>query len=388
MYYFPGDTRQLRAAIRHHLTAMECSDDAPAVLYVNAAKPIPRIMKRLRFRAIVFHTTFLCMRWSHLFYSWKWDLRWLAERDCLKIAFPQDEYDHSEILDEWLEELGVHVVFSNFDQECHEILYPRMRRRARIVKAFTGYIDERIARDIQPRMKPMRERSIDVIYRAFKLPYWFGSHGQRKSSIAEEIAPELQRRGIRFDVSTRPEDVIVGDAWFDFMALGRCVLGCESGSSVLDRRGEIQSCIRHLLSEQPDLTFEDVDRTMPEGWDDYRFFAISPRHFEAVLTKTAQVLLSGRYDDVLVPDRHYISLKSDLSNLNEVVEKIRDETFLQDMVDTAYREIYEEGEYTYRHFANMVADVMRDYEDIAEQPSVLGNILAPIAERSLVVRTG
>ena len=38
---------------------------------------------------------------------------------------------------------------------------------------------------------------------------------------------------------------------------------------------------------------------MPRGWDSYAFFAISPRHLEAVITKTAQVLVEGRYSGVL-----------------------------------------------------------------------------------------
>ena len=41
---------------------------------------------------------------------------------------------------------------------------------------------------------------------------------------------------------------------------------------------------------------------MPSGWDSYAFFAISPRHLEAVITKTAQVLVEGRYSGVLEPE--------------------------------------------------------------------------------------
>ena len=36
---------------------------------------------------------------------------------------PQDEYDHSEVLDEWLEELGVSLVYTNFEEASLPLLY-------------------------------------------------------------------------------------------------------------------------------------------------------------------------------------------------------------------------------------------------------------------------
>lgn len=351
---------------------------------MNAARPVPGFVRRMRFRVIVLHTTFLCMRWSHLFYFWKWNLRWINQTQCLKIAFPQDEYDHSEVLDEWLEEMGVHVIFSNFGPEHHATLYPRTHQRARFILAFTGYIDHDTAQAVAPKIRPLASRPLDIVYRAFKLPYWFGSHGQRKSSIASEILARIEGRGLATDISTRPEDVIVGDSWFDFMASGRCVIGCESGSSVLDRRGEIQALIRHMVTQNPDLTFEEASRALPAGWDDHRFFAISPRHFEAVLTKTAQILIEGQYDGVLIPDRHYISLKSDFSNLDQVVERIRDHAFLQGLVDTAYREVYLEGRNTYHHLAETIDSVLSEFADTAERNTVLSSLIGRIVGTRLM----
>lgn len=376
LYYFPGRPENMRAAIRHHLTALNNAEKPRKVWYVNAAHPVPRHVRRTRFRAIVLHTTFLCMRWSHLFPFWKWHMRWINDKDCLKIALPQDEYDHSEVLDEWLEEMGVQVVFSNFPVECHETLYPRSHRRARILHAFTGFIDEDAARAVAPHIRPIAQRPLDIVYRAFNLPYWFGSHGQRKSSIATDVLERIKGLGLAADISTRPEDVIVGDAWFDFMASGRCVIGCESGSSVLDRRGEMQGRIRSLLAHNPDLSFDEVSALMPDGWDSYRFFAISPRHFEAVITKTAQILVEGTYDGVFKPDRHYIPLRQDLSNMDEVVEKVRDHDYLQRLVDTAYQEIYLVGRYSYKQFAMRLEAVLEEHAGEAGGGTFVADVLS------------
>ena len=45
---------------------------------------------------------------------------------------------------------------------------------------------------------------------------------------------------------------------------------------------------------------------MPSGWDEYRFFADLPAAPRGRLTKTAQLLVEGRYSGVLEPERHYI----------------------------------------------------------------------------------
>ena len=51
-------------------------------------------------------------------------------------------------------------------------------------------------------------------------------------------ARQNQLTGLRTDISTRITDTKYGDAWFEFLASGRCVIGTESGSSALDPYGD------------------------------------------------------------------------------------------------------------------------------------------------------
>ena len=213
-------------------------------------------------------------------------------------------------------ELGATSVYSCFGTDERSTLYPTLGERVAFHETLTGFIDVRGATAVAGRMMSHAERPWDVVYRATKLPYWFGSHGQLKHGIAEAVQGVGGDLRLRMDISTRWEDTIFGDAWLDFLMSGRAVIGCESGSSVLDRRGEIQKRIAELLAEHPGLTFEEVAAQMPAGWDSYAFFAISPRHLEAVVTKTAQVLVEGSYSGVLEPERHYIPVRRDLLNLD------------------------------------------------------------------------
>jgi hypothetical protein len=140
---------------------------------------------------------------------------------------------------------------------------------------------------------------------------------------------------------------------------GRAVIGCESGVSVLDARGEIQRRVARLLADQPNLTFDEIDAQMPSGWDSYAFFAIGPRHLEAVTTKTAQVLVEGRYSGVLEPERHYIPVRRDLSNVDEALERLRDVEAVEAMTERAYRDVYLSGRNNLRVLADQLCAEIR-----------------------------
>jgi hypothetical protein len=310
--------------------------------------------------AVILHTTLLCLRWSELFERLRKDLQWLSDLSCPKLAFPQDEYDHSELLDDWLSGIGITDVFSVFDEPKRALVYQKLIGRASFHKCFTGYIDDVTAREVSKRLVPTTARPNDVVYRASHLPYWFGSHGQVKHRIAGVVAAHAGRHGLRTDISTAVSDTILGERWFDFLMSGRTVLGCESGSSVLDRRGEMQVRIRRLLGRQPDMPFALADRHMPSGWDRYEFFALSPRHFESIITKTCQVLVEGDYEGVLKPERHYIPMKRDLSDVEETLDRMKDRRLTHDIAETAYEDIYLSGKYGYAALAKDIESVVAD----------------------------
>jgi hypothetical protein len=362
LYWSPGGTLDgVRPAIRHHLQFLESSPARHRVSYWNVGNPSPAWLGWLgwlAWDAVVLHTTALGLRWSAHFAAAKWRLRWLGRLRCPVVALPQDEYDHCHVLDDWLFELGASVVCTNFGEDARALFYPLMQGRAAFRPCFTGYLDEATARGVAPRLTPAAARPLDLVYRAAHLPYWFGSQGQLKHRISARVAPRAEALGLRCDLSTRPQDTFTSDAWFDFLASSRAVLGCESGSSVLDRRGEMQARVYWLLAQNPGATFEEVAARMPAGWDDYHFLAVGPRHFEAVLTRTCQVLVEGEYDGVLKPHVHYLPLRRDLGNLDEVLHQVKDAALLDRLTARAYEDVCLSGRYTYRALAGLVEGVV------------------------------
>jgi hypothetical protein len=369
--------RAVRLTTAQHLAAVTSVPGAEVLSY-NAAHSLPRWLRRLRFDAVVLHTTYLCLRWHRWFERHRGRSAWLADLAALKIALPQDEYHHAHTLDSWLDDLGVTVVGTVLDGTHRDELYPRLASKAAFYEVLTGYVDDTAAESV--RLRPPEERPSDVVYRARHLPYWLGSHGQLKHQVGEAVAARAPAHELDVDISTRPQQVVLGSAWLDLLASGRATVGAESGSSTLDRHGELGASLAEQLEADPDLTFEEFAARMPPGWDDYRFFAVSPRHLEAVVTKTAQLLVEGRYSGVLEAGAHYLPVRRDFSNLDEVLEQARDPKVLAKLAERAYEDVYRSGRFSFGRLSETVGQMVSEHAHVrsGRRPSLA--LARPLAD--------
>ena len=83
---------------------------------------------------------------------------------------------------------------------------------------------------------------------------------------------------------------------------------------------------------------------------------ISSRHFDAVGTKTCQIMFRGRFNDILTADQHYLALDDDLANLDEVLRRFRDEGERRRIVDAAHQHVL--AAHTYAHRAAEIARIV------------------------------
>ena len=90
---------------------------------------------------------------------------------------------------------------------------------------------------------------------------------------------------------------------------------------------------------------------------------ISPRCFEAAALGTVMVLFPGNYSGILIRDRHYIGLEKDFSNVNEVIDKINDDNYLQEMSDFAHSDLILSKEYSYEKF---IQQFDKDLDELIE----------------------
>jgi len=76
--------------------------------------------------------------------------------------------------------------------------------------------------------------------------------------------------------------------------------------------------------------------------------AISSRHFDAIGTKTCQIMLRGKYNDILNADEHYIALEHDFSNIDDVMQRFHNQSYRNAMVQRTYEYIMDQHTYYHR----------------------------------------
>ena len=329
--------------------------------YHNALNGVPRYLTWPRYDGVILHYTFLAQRWSPGFYrGWKKKIRNLRKIKGYKVAIPQDENAETNKLCELFRENDVKTVFTCFTPADYQKAYPVAQTRLEhYVSVFPGYVDEKAVEELTPLLRVDEERPIDLGYRARKVPYWLGRHGQIKYEIGEVFRRRCVGEDLKVDISSDSRDFFYGKRWYEFLCRCRAILGCEGGASLLDHDGKVREKVEKYVEEHPGAPFDEVESAcFPDRDYDISLFALSPRHFEAAITKTCQVLVEGDYGGIFQPNVHYIELRKDFSNLNSIIKKLNDKMYCKVIAEAAYRDVIESGKYTYRVFANRVVGHM------------------------------
>jgi glycosyltransferase involved in cell wall biosynthesis len=322
--------------------------------------PITEQIRSRDIDAIILDTTFLCYRWLRPRSEYR-QIRekygFIADLPALKFAFPQDDYDHSAILDEWLDAWQVQTVFSPL-AKFQKILYPRFREKGEILPCLSGYVDDVDLLMLEDYRRPFEERTIDVGYRARELPPLFGRLGRLKSEIGRRFLQHAgDQHGLRFDISTRPQDALYGADWIRFLGNCRFFLGSPSGSSLLDPHGAIKDAYIAYNAEHPFASFAQVEAAcFPRQDNIYSMAALGPRNFEAAASRVCQILIEDPCWAPMEPDVHYISIQPDFSNIDQVLKRIHDRNATQSMIDACYDLLIRSGTYSYRRFSEQIMD--------------------------------
>ena len=123
--------------------------------------------------------------------------------------------------------------------------------------------------------------------------------------------------------------MIPGKYWYDFLRNSKFCLTTPSGSSLLDKRGEYRDLVSNLIKFSPDISFYEIEKQFEPADCAYRFEAISPRNLEAALLGTVQIATPGSYSNVFHEMEHFVPLEEDCSNIEDVLETIKDATAMR-----------------------------------------------------------
>ena len=282
---------------------------------------------------------------------------------------------------EFLRDVGADWVGTQLPLEAGEWLYGDT---GAAVLPVPHAANERVFR----RDKPVDRRSVDLGARSFRYPVYLGDDQRnRVYDLFTRLGPSA---GLRVDIAN---DRRLGRTeWAEFLNECRGTIGSEAGTWYLERDDRTALAIREFLRERStrpvikaDGWLHAVARRLPyevkaglkafqqrtslrheafESNEDHfaevqtRFFAgrsccpayskcISSRHFEAAATGTCQLLIEGRYNDVLKAGEHFIPLRTDLGDAPEALARFLDPTE-RDRVAAAAHDLVHDS-HTYRH---------------------------------------
>jgi spore maturation protein CgeB len=204
---------------------------------------------------------------------------------------------------------------------------------------------------------PYSSRTIDIGFIGHLYHTIIGD--MERTNLVQFFLRNSKGLGMSCDIRTQR---LPREEWTRFLKRCKGVLGAESGTYYLDRTGQLIKDVEKYVKDHPKASFEEV----------YKLFfknqvslvsgkAISSRNFEPIGTKTCQILIEGYYNGVLTPDEHYISVKKDLSNMNEVIYRFKDEDYRNKMVDRTYQ--YVMDNHTYQHrVATLLSAIENDLD--------------------------
>jgi hypothetical protein len=329
------------------------------IYYLNLRlKKIPWFIGKTKFDLIVFHTLFFSGRYdSEAFRRLMRKASPLADSDAVKVILPQDEFINAKVVNEFINTFGIDIIFSVQPEHEWPSVYRTVdRSRVDIQRVLPGYLDDSRLGKMQKFMKESKGRSVDIGYRTTGNPYpWFGRHGYLKQQIANIFGPKAKEQGLNADISTSAADTLLGDDWYRFLCSCKYTLGVEGGTSILDFDGSIKERTEQFCKKNPKASFEEIEKASFPGLDgQFRGYAISPRHLEACAARACQILTEGDYNGILLPGKHYIPVKRDFSNVDEVLDKVKEDNIRNEITETAYQDIVRSGHYSYRRFVDFV----------------------------------
>lgn len=340
------------------------------VIMLNSYNPVPVSIYNTKFDIILYHYTFLSHKYEgessfRRYTDFSKKINFLGR---VKAIAPQDEYVHADFICNFIRENEIDLIYTCFYEQDWEKVYPRkLIGSAKLRTVLTGYFDDYMLEESKQFSKKHSARALDIMYRARKVPYWIGRHGLIKWQLTDAFLSYLKNSELKYSLSNNDKDVFLGLEWTKFLGSSRVVLGCEGGASLFDFDGRIRKNVDVYVDKNPDATFDETEKSCFLGLDyNISLFALSPRHIEACLTKTCQVLVEGKYHGLLKPNIHYIELKKDFSNIATVIELLKNRDYCEAIAEAAYSAIVNNPEAHFRHY---MTDLFNDAQAIIDDSS-------------------
>ena len=350
-----ADDRQQQHAVSDHISAIIDGSQHQMNL-VNPIYDSPSDLDQLEnYDALLIHYSIYIIGPYYLSAEW---VDFVVQFDGLKIQIIQDEYREIEKMKVQMRFLGVRILVSCLPLSAAEQVYfgEFMSNIDVYAGCLPGYFSKRL---IEKPKIPISDRGLDVIYRGRELPWSAGLHAREKSDIAYLFSDWVSDADLNMDLETLETKRLAGDQWDEFLMTGKAMIATEGGISIFDFDGTIHSNFAAFQEANPD---GDFFRYWQDNLEQYEgnviHKTITPKIFEAIALKTALVLFPGEWSGILEPERHFIVLERDGSNIADVISKLEDDTFLTELVDRTFAEVAERDDLSFATYVNGIDNLL------------------------------
>ena len=181
----------------------------------------------------------------------------------------------------------------------------------------------------------LENRMIDIGYRAYEGPWYLGN--EEKIEIADLFLKKKNKYGLVVDISMAPKKRFTENEYANFLNKCRGQIGTESGGDYFELNDSIRQRVNSHLASKPNTSFTEIRALYFDHLPEMpKMRIISGRQVEAAACKTIQILYRGKYGGFFEADEHYIALNKDHSNIDEVVERFRDDAYCERITSNAY----------------------------------------------------
>lgn len=333
------------------------------VIEVNTDLGFPRYLKNIEFDVIVLHYS-LFGRGATYELTIDFEDYLACNKDKCIVAFFQDEYRYCKKRFNFINDTNVSVIYTCVQDQYHGLVYGKYTKARKIVTCIPGYVSKSLPTVAKRFSKPFKSRKIDIGYRARRLEFYMGKEAQEKHLIGirfRELTNTKQPQLIT-DINVEESGRFYGDNWYKFIGNCKSLLGVESGVSIFDLEDEVREGAQKILSKRPDISFEELFDLFLCKWENnVPLRTISPRHFEAAAFGTCQILFEGKYSGIMEADRHFIPLKKDYSNFDDVIDKLNDEKFTNYLIENGKRDLIQSRKYSYEGFILSFDKLLTDF---------------------------
>ena len=294
-----------------------------------------RITRWRHFNAIVLlHSVF-----SNTNYLSKPMMELLANSKVPIIYFIGNEYKLMHKKMEMCDNIGINMLVTQSNSSKVKELY-RKRLRCEVNYLPNTGLDTSLFNETTP----FAERAIDIGYRSFQSPWYLG-HDER-TIIVEYFDHNAGRHGVTTDMSLDPSKRMASMEWAAFLNRCKAQIGTEAGGDFFELDDRTRLAVNDYICSDKTVSFDQVYSKFFEGYtNNIPLRIMSSRNIEAAGTKTLQILFEGEYNGHFKAGEHYIALKKDFSNFDDVMAQFNNHVYCKEIVENAYKLVVEEFRY-------------------------------------------